>query len=77
MQERLEEERIKFLEEFQKSQNEKVEVEDAPVVKQIGKHMNFDGVRPLENVIEEEFNVKVEGVIFQKMLLRREQERKS
>src|SRR5699024_5737419 len=66
MQERLEEERIKFLEEFQKSQNEKVEVEDAPVVKQIGKHMNFDGVRPLENVIEEEFNVKVEGVIFQK-----------
>lgn len=66
MQERLEEERIKFLEEFQKSKNEKVEVEDAPVVKQIGKHMNFDGVRPLENVIEEEFNVKVEGVIFQK-----------
>ncbi|CAD2076731.1 PolC-type DNA polymerase III [Phocicoccus pinnipedialis] len=66
MDERLEEERIKFLEEFQKAQSEKYEVEDTPVVKQIGKHLNFDGVRPLENVIEEEFNVKVEGVIFSK-----------
>lgn len=66
VKERLEEERVKFLEEFQKAQNEREEVLEAPVVKQLGKRLSFDGVRPLENVIEEEFNVKVEGVIFQK-----------
>lgn len=36
------------------------------VPKQIGKPQNFDGVRPLENIFDEEYSVKIEGHIFSK-----------
>src|SRR5699024_12792018 len=36
------------------------------VEKQSGKHETFDGARPLSNIFDEEYNVKVEGVIFDK-----------
>lgn len=39
------------------------------VEKQLGKFIDFDGVRPLNNVIDEEYNVKVEGVIFNKRVI--------
>ena len=36
------------------------------VPKQIGKPQTFDGVRPLENIFDEEYSVKIEGHIFSK-----------
>lgn len=36
------------------------------VPKQIGKPQNFDGVRPLENIFDEEYSIKIEGHIFSK-----------
>src|SRR5699024_4917174 len=38
----------------------------ANVPKQIGKPQTFDGVRPLENIFDEEYSVKIEGHIFSK-----------
>lgn len=50
-------------------ENKKNAPKDDVVDKQIGKFIDFDGVRPLHNIVDEEYNVKVEGVIFSKRVI--------
>src|SRR5699024_11492911 len=50
--------------ENRKEMEEERESRREEVVKQIGKSMDLNGVRPLHEIVDEEFNVKVEGVIF-------------
>lgn len=51
----------------QKDQDEKEDkIQASQVEKAIGKHLDFDGVRPLNNIYEEEYNVRIEGMIFKK-----------
>ena len=58
--------RVAHLEQLEKASKEpKAEV----VEKQLGKFIDFDGVRPLNNVVDEEYNVKIEGLIFSKKVI--------
>jgi DNA polymerase-3 subunit alpha (Gram-positive type) len=69
LENRLQEEKTELVQNFishQEEMKEQQRDEGEAVEKQIGKHVSFDGVRPLANVLDEEFNVKVEGVIFDK-----------
>src|SRR5699024_3283019 len=64
---RLKEEKTELVQGFienRKEMEEERESRKEEVVKQIGKSMDLNGVRPLHEVVDEEFNVKVEGVIF-------------
>ncbi|AKG73789.1 PolC-type DNA polymerase III [Salinicoccus halodurans] len=64
---RLKEEKTELVQGFienRKEMEEERENRKEDVVKQIGKSMDLNGVRPLHEVVDEEFNVKVEGVIF-------------
>ena len=66
---RLQEERTELVQNFISHQEEMKEQQnnaEEHVEKQIGKHVTFDGARPLNNIFDEEYNVKVEGVIFDK-----------
>src|SRR5699024_9273575 len=63
---RLKEEKTELDQGFienRKEMEEERESRKEEVVKQIGKSMDLNGVRPLHEVVDEEFNVKVEGVI--------------
>ncbi|MFD2829737.1 PolC-type DNA polymerase III [Corticicoccus populi] len=69
LEERLKKEKTELVQNFISHQEELKDREvneDIKVEKQIGKPLTFDGVRPLQNVIDEEFNVKIEGLIFDK-----------
>jgi DNA polymerase-3 subunit alpha (Gram-positive type) len=69
MEERLKKEKTELVQNFITHQEEMKNKEDdreIHVEKQLGKPLTFDGVRPLQNVIDEEMNVKVEGLIFDK-----------
>src|SRR5699024_2485853 len=66
---RLQEERTELVQNFISHQEEMKEQQsnaEEHVEKQIGKHVAFDGARPLSTILDEEYNVKVEGVIFDK-----------
>src|SRR5699024_9189793 len=61
---RLQEERTELVQNFISHQEEMKEQQnnaEEHVEKQIGKHVTFDGARPLSNIFDEEYNVKVEG----------------
>ncbi|WP_020008645.1 PolC-type DNA polymerase III [Salinicoccus albus] len=67
LEERLKEEKTELVQDFienRKEQEQDIRKKTEVTSKQIGKALNFDGVRLLSDVIDEEFNVKVEGVIF-------------
>lgn len=67
LEERLKEEKTELVQGFieqRKDIEADMKKQQEDVVKQIGKSMNMSDIRPLDTVIEEEFNVKVEGVIF-------------
>ncbi|MFC3419689.1 PolC-type DNA polymerase III [Salinicoccus hispanicus] len=67
LEERLKEEKTELVQGFieqRKDIEADMKKQQEDVVKQIGKSMNLNDIRPLETVVEEEFNVKVEGVIF-------------
>ncbi|SDK24219.1 PolC-type DNA polymerase III [Lacicoccus qingdaonensis] len=69
LENRLQEERTELVQNFISQQEEIKEQQnnmEDHVEKQIGKHVTFDGARPLSNIFDEEYNVKVEGVIFDK-----------
>lgn len=69
LEERLKKEKTELVQNFishQEEMKDKEVNEEVNVEKQLGKPLTFDGVRPLQNVIDEELNVKVEGVIFDK-----------
>ena len=68
LEDRISNEKEALITEFikQKEQETEDKKDDLAVPKQIGKPQNFDGVRPLENIFDEEHSVKIEGHIFDK-----------
>ncbi|WP_026867606.1 PolC-type DNA polymerase III [Jeotgalicoccus marinus] len=68
LENRINDEREALISEFINRREQESEAEDTKkdVQKQIGKPQTFDGVRPLENIFDEENSVKIEGHIFDK-----------
>ncbi|GAA3719177.1 DNA polymerase III subunit alpha [Salinicoccus jeotgali] len=69
LEERLREEKTELVQGFieqQKHFETDMKKKQEETIKQIGKAITMKDIRPLETVVEEEFNVKVEGVIFDK-----------
>ena len=68
LENRISEERETLITQFisDREKQEKEMERQGNVPKQIGKPQTFDGVRPLENIFDEEYSVKIEGHIFSK-----------
>ncbi|HJB78776.1 MAG TPA: PolC-type DNA polymerase III, partial [Candidatus Nosocomiicoccus stercorigallinarum] len=68
LEQKINDDTVKLINEHKK-QKEAEEKEPEKVVKQLGKKLSFDGVRPMSNIEDEEFNVRLEGTIFSKDII--------
>src|SRR5699024_11555825 len=68
LQQKISDNTVKLINEHKK-QKEAEEKQPEKVVKQLGKKLSFDGVRPMSNIEDEEFNVRLEGTIFSKDII--------
>lgn len=68
LEQKINDNTVKLINEHKK-QKEAEEKEPEKVVKQLGKKLSFDGVRPMSNIEDEEFNVRLEGTIFSKDII--------
>ena len=68
LEQKINDDTVKLINEHKK-QKEAEEKQPEKVVKQLGKKLSFDGVRPMSNIEDEEFNVRLEGTIFSKDII--------